>query len=274
MSDLSGFRIYDTTGFTGKPDVSVYGIASAWILYEGGALPNGTDADLINLFFETAVAHPNVPWILDVESLPIESGMVLQSANIQRLTHILQLAQSQSRGQSVSYFGGAITYRQVNDDDSDLLALANQQDFFCPDCYTRVGQDQSTWGAKTLSLISRANGMDSTKPVYPFLWMQIFDPCAVGVNPCPTNGAVAVPSDLWAHELQVSEKDADGIVIWGGYNLTTLHPLSNPIHWDDNAPWWQVTKDFIASNQRPPSPPTLAGSQGNPVLKINMFMLQ
>ena len=43
-------------------------------------------------------------------------------------------------------------------------------------------------------------------------------------------------------ELDIARQYADGIVLWGGYDLQNDHPRD----WDETAPWWQVTKMFMS----------------------------
>jgi hypothetical protein len=51
-----------------------------------------------------------------------------------------------------------------------------------------------------------------------------------------------LPPDFWQMELDVARRYADGIVLWGGYDLQNDHPRD----WDETAPWWQVTKLFMS----------------------------
>jgi hypothetical protein len=44
-------------------------------------------------------------------------------------------------------------------------------------------------------------------------------------------------------QLQTMARVADGLVLWGGYDMA--HGRPQP--WDDKAEWWQTTLEFIRS---------------------------
>jgi hypothetical protein len=52
-------------------------------------------------------------------------------------------------------------------------------------------------------------------------------------------------ADYWQTQLNTVRQLADGAVIWGGWTMTTTAPYMYQQTWDDTAPWWQVTKDFL-----------------------------
>ena len=76
--------------------------------------------------------------------------------------------------------------------------------------------------------------MAGGKPVYAFIWPQYDEQNKV-------LGLQLIPGKFWALQLQTVAQYADGAVIWGGYK----------VNWDEQAPWWQATQQFLQS--RPPT---------------------
>ena len=55
----------------------------------------------------------------------------------------------------------------------------------------------------------------------------------------PTTYYLRLPPDYWMLQLETITKHADGVVIWGGWGDHGPEP------WNEEAPWWQVTKRFM-----------------------------
>ena len=70
------------------------------------------------------------------------------------------------------------------------------------------------------------------KPVYAFLWPRFHDSNRL-------LGGRYIGDDYWRMELDTARRYADGIVLWGGWDE------GRPAQWDENAPWWRVTKGFL-----------------------------
>jgi len=54
-----------------------------------------------------------------------------------------------------------------------------------------------------------------------------------------------LPASFWRLQLEIARRYADGVVIWGGYNLQARGPRT----WDANAPWWRETLAFLAQRR-------------------------
>jgi hypothetical protein len=77
----------------------------------------------------------------------------------------------------------------------------------------------------------------STKPVYVFLWPEYHD----------SNAALRgtqIDAKYWRTQLETARKFADGIVIWGGYDLLKNRPRK----WNEEDAWWKETRNFLATN--------------------------
>jgi hypothetical protein len=49
-----------------------------------------------------------------------------------------------------------------------------------------------------------------------------------------------VSGETWGHQLKVACEIADGVVIWGGWDLQKKRARE----WDDHASWWKVTLEL------------------------------
>lgn len=55
------------------------------------------------------------------------------------------------------------------------------------------------------------------------------------------NGSDApMPLDMWETMVRVTMGEADGLVLWGGYQQA----------WDENAPWWVTIKARLTDKRR------------------------
>jgi hypothetical protein len=116
-------------------------------------------------------------------------------------------------------------------------------DAIYPSLYTFY-PDQDGWLKYALANISEARRYG--KPVYVFLWPQYHE----------SDPAVAwrfIPADYWRLELETAKQYADGIVIWGGWQYSGKR-LNWLLEWDDTAPWWIETQDFMADHGLVPTP--------------------
>jgi hypothetical protein len=114
-----------------------------------------------------------------------------------------------------------------------LRPLVDGVNALFPSLYTFY-TDRDGWVKYAIASIREARRYPGNKPVYVFLWPQYH----------PSNlfsGLKYLPADYWKLELETARQYADGIVIWGGWEIDK----NAKAQWDDNAPWWQVTKKFI-----------------------------
>jgi hypothetical protein len=115
-----------------------------------------------------------------------------------------------------------------------IRTLADEVDIFFPSLYT-YGTDRDAWVKSAIAIIKEAQRYPGNKPVYVFLWPQYHDSNS-------TIGLQFLPADYWKRQLETAKQYADGIVIWGGWDLANN---SGPMPWGENAPWWDVTKKFM-----------------------------
>lgn len=118
---------------------------------------------------------------------------------------------------------------------NDLLSnLAHSTiDFILPSLYTFY-RDQEGWVKYAVANITEARRFNTDKPVYVFLWPQYHESNKIF-------GLEYLSGDYWRLQLETAYKYADGLVIWGGWDFRN----NGQENWDNTAPWWNVTKEFI-----------------------------
>jgi hypothetical protein len=109
-----------------------------------------------------------------------------------------------------------------------LESLVDFVDVLYPCCYTFY-DDRAGWVKYATANIQEARRLSKGKPVIVFLWPQYHNSNATLIGQL-------IPSDYWRLQLETAKQYADGVVIWGGFQ----------VQWDELAPWWIETKDFIS----------------------------
>ncbi|MGE5609753.1 MAG: hypothetical protein ACM359_10900, partial [Bacillota bacterium] len=80
------------------------------------------------------------------------------------------------------------------------------------------------------------------KPVIPFIWMDFHNSTELIDQ--------RVSAEFWQVQLETVYKMADGVVIWGGVSFS---PKSYGVAqaWNEQEPWWVVTKSFLTGLGQP-----------------------
>jgi hypothetical protein len=111
--------------------------------------------------------------------------------------------------------------------------IARKVDVIMPSLYTFYDSPSDRAGWEKWAHIELTEARRYGKPVYPFL-MPIFHDSNEKLRDH------TVPGDYWRMELETVRRYADGVVLYGGYQLP----------WDEKAEWWQQTKQFLATLQK------------------------
>lgn len=135
---------------------------------------------------------------------------------------------------------GAIEYKAWQSENNDLGAImAPFTDVYFPSVYwfyprTTHPMEADFLGTyihenlSELKRIRRTYGR-AESPIYPYVWWNI------------ANGSdVPMPLDMWETMVRVTLDEADGMVLWGGYQQP----------WDENAPWWVTIKARLTDKRR------------------------
>ncbi|NQT38783.1 MAG: hypothetical protein HQ581_14910 [Planctomycetes bacterium] len=254
------FKVFDSLCQKDKPDLALRGL---WPIKcfgfkekPGPHDPTPTDdviarcAASIPLggaaYFELEAVWPlrkfeNNEWVVDRE-------------NLARMTNAMTVAQAHKPpGTLVGFFDGfpprfqdaaAKSYsnvRRVHHRElaRQLAGLTDVVDAWFPCWYVgeAVAQDIDLFCDSALIMLSVAR--QCAKPIYAFLSPQY-------------GGTNVVSAPYWQAQLVFCRQHVDGAVIWG-------FPKES---WDDSAPWWRATKEFMSDHglDRPVPAPFVAGT--------------
>jgi hypothetical protein len=253
------FMVFDGTLYTGKPDMSVYGVRPISIAYTGelGAqwyknsdhLP---DKNVVQQVARESLSNTS-PVVIDIEHWPLKGDPDEVRRSLSKYMTVLQWFKEAAPGLAVGYYGApplgdywktlnsptSKAWASFAGENDRLRPLAGAVDILFPSLYTFY-TDRGGWVRYAYGQIAEARRYGNGKPVYVFLWPQYHDS-----NPS-LKGAF-LPADYWRLQLQMAKQYADGIIIWGGWGS------NGPMKWDDNAAWWKVTKEFM-KKVAPPQP--------------------
>lgn len=260
LPNTKPFMVFDGTLYTGKPNLSVYGIQPMPIVYTGQIgqhlwwkqaerLPDKEAVQQI----ARQVQGMNNPVVLDIEHWPLQGDPNEVRRSLSKYMTVLQWFKEAAPGVTVGYYGAppsrdywkslapptsrdGVSFARDNE---RLAPLAQAVDILCPSLYTFYA-DRGAWVRYAYGQIAAARRYGNGKPVYVFMWPQYHES-----NPS-LKGAF-LPADFWRLQLQMARQYADGIIIWGGWGGNM------PMKWDDNAAWWKVTKEFMKKVSTPQS---------------------
>lgn len=253
QSPEKAFKVFDATLYAQKPDLSVYGLLPITVVYPdsfGMEWYRQNNQEVPNKAVVQAVAHGVLskgnPVVLDIEHWRVWGEKRVIQENLKKYMTILQWMKEIAPSLAFGYYGlpplrnyGAVQnelktgeYKAWMWGNDQLKPLAEAVDALYPSLYTFY-EDRAGWRKFALGQIAEARRYGGDKPIYVFLWPQYHE----------VNKALAgtyLPEDYWRLQLQTAREYADGIVIWGGWGNN-----HRPAAWDDAAPWWRVTKEFL-----------------------------
>ena len=247
------FRIYDASGFKGKPDLAAYGIEPANVIYAANHFWPGKKR-LEDLPQRSAVTSTIKQWITSKRPLPTLTAIDLEhwpnvgddavvAASVDKYLALFEwIKEDVGSGSLVSYYGvpplrdywramkpGSRQYQEWQAENDKFARLAQAVEAFTPSLYTFYN-DAKGWEQYAKANVGEARRLRANKPVYPFVWPHYHD---------GSKEKGYIGKDLWMAQLQTLERVADGVVIWAGLEA-----------WDEDAGWWQATKEFIAGSSR------------------------
>ena len=184
--------------------------------------------------------------VLDIEHWPLKGSADAVRDSLTKYMTVLDWFQAAAPGLSVGYYGAPPIrdyWRAIKDTSSQerqswmaendqLRSFAGAVDVLFPSLYTFY-PDQAGWKKYAIAQIQEARRYGGGKPVYVFLWPQYHESNRI-------LGGRYLPADYWLLELETAREYADGVVIWGGWGSD-----NRPAKWDDSAPWWKKTKEFM-----------------------------
>lgn len=254
--DAKPFAVFDGTLYFNKPDLSAYGIEPITMAYAGkfGADWHKQSDRLPNAESVQAVAremqNKGRVVVLDIEHWPLKGSPDLVRNSVTKYITVLEWFRAVAPGLSLGYYGAPPIrdyWKAIKDpstqehktwmaENDQIRSLANAVDAYFPSLYTFYA-DQEGWKKYALAQIKESRRYGNGKPVYVFLWPQYHESNRL-------LGGSFLPEDYWLLELETAKQYADGVVIWGGWGKN-----NRPAQWDETAPWWKVTKEFIKRSQ-------------------------
>lgn len=250
-ADRRPFVIFDATLYKNKPSFAGYPIRPITLLYEARLFP-GKHAPTVMPQEQTVrsigkeLRGASQPVIIDIERWPLKGNPQDVKENVGKLVTILSWIKAEAPNIQVGAYGTvplndywrairgpASKEHQAWQQDNDRLdELAAQLDALYPSLYTFY-PDRQGWVTYAVAQLTEARRKANGKPVYAFLWPQYHESNAkLRLQP--------VEQDYWELQLNTVSQHADGLVIWGGWGDQGAEP------WDEEDPWWQVTKRFMS----------------------------
>jgi hypothetical protein len=260
------FPVFDGLLFTNKPDLRTEGLAPAAVVAPDLWLPSGQpfgqipDESSIRIGLRTRNAA-NTILVLDQEGWPVRGTTAVVGASVNKYLTLLSHVRSVGFQGPIGYYGVAPIrnywqafdppnsqpYRAWQSENDLLQPLADAVDVLFPSIYTFY-DDQDGWTRYAIANLSEARRLARGKPVYAFIWPQFHT-----IN--KALGLKLIPGEFWALQLQTVAQYADGVVIWGGYQML----------WDEQAEWWQATRQFLRTHPQICSTPNAPSNlQGHP----------
>lgn len=254
------FMVFDGTLYTGKPDLSQYGIQPITIAYTGQFGPDWykqserlPDKETVQQIARQAQAKTSRA-VIDIEHWPLTGDPTQVQNSLSKYMTVLQWFKEAAPGLAVGYYGSppvrdywkslspstSKEWASFAAENDRLKPLAGAVDILFPSLYTFY-TDRGAWTRYAYAQIAEARRYGNGKPVYVFLWPQYH-------QSNPSLKGAYLPADYWRLQLQMAKQYADGIVIWGGWGND-----NRPAQWNNNAAWWTVTKEFM-KKVAPPQP--------------------
>lgn len=247
-SPAKQFLVFDATFYTNKPDLSPYGIQPIPLIYPGtfGSQWQKHNDRLpgIEAVMKAAREAQNkaATVVIDIEHWPLKGSPESVKESLRKYITVLEWFRKGAPGISIGYYGAppirdywravkapsSAEHRAWMSENDEIQTLAQAVDILFPSIYTFY-PDQNGWKQYAIAQIEEARRYGGGKPVYAFLWPQYHESNRI-------LGGQYLPADYWQLELETARQYADGIVIWGGW-----------AKWDERAPWWLKTKEFMAT---------------------------
>ena len=243
------FKVYSALLHANQPDLRPYGIDPIH-LFDRGIWKNDAerhsapDAGLVAGRI-ARVPDDGAPLVMDFEFFQMRS----REETIRSRDAMQRIAQTFDRfagNRPIGFYGylpvrnywDAIEsarspkFRQWQELNSLMAPLAQSVDMLFPSIYTLYNNPHQ-WESYALAQVAEARRI-STKPVVPFIWPDFHH----NGNDGPLE---AIPRDFWRFQLNTLAQVADGLVIWGGWDMARW----SPVRWEDSAPWWIETQQFL-----------------------------
>ncbi len=245
VSETTGqeFKVFDATGFKGKPKMSHFGIRPMHFIYTNDLWKTKRTEENRWEFVSESMAAKNAKEadgikgravMVDVQNWPTGKAPKTTKKSTSRLAALYYDLKRGEPNKNFGYFNGLPIknwwtkppskkrlkiWRKKND---RLKKLAKKVDTFYLPGYTK-SKDRERWVRNMEYLIEEARRIGNGQSIYLVLWPQYYN-----------DERNYIEEDFWKKQLQTAKKYADGIVLWA--------PHGTPWNGD---PWWNETKQFM-----------------------------
>lgn len=249
-SNHHGFQLFEAMLFAGRPDLTKYGFKHLRIVDDHELYgPGESNLEVPSMKQIKKIvaggAGPAGILVIDIEQWSMDGRAAAESRRkyIETLERFHRAAPGMKLAlysvlpyrdywRAIGVRGRTGTQDWMTGNDA-AAPIANQVDALFPSLYTFY-EDQAGWTKFAIANLREARRLAHGKPVYCFLWPQYHDS---GDHPF-----ALLSGGYWKLQLETCHKYADGVVIWGGY---TTKNIFTPMKWDDTAPWWKATLQFV-----------------------------
>ena len=245
------FVVFDATLYKDKPSFNSYPIRPIKLLYESRLFPKGHNRAALPPEETVRSAARELKGVservvIDIEHWPLKGDALIVKENVGKLSAILSWIKAEAPDIQVGAYGtvplpdywrairgpGSKEYKAWQQDNDRLDEMTAQLSALYPTLYTYY-PDRQGWVRYAVAQLTEAKRKANGKPVYAFLWPQYHDSNKkLRLHP--------VEPEYWELQLNTVYQHADGLVIWGGWGE------KGPEAWNEEAPWWQVTKRFLS----------------------------
>jgi Hyaluronidase len=243
--------IFDSMYYTGKSGVSSLGMISLQSLNAPNfwpdrkrmqELPRRSDVEL----WIRKLPNRNLLLAIDLEHWPVRgTRQEMELIAARYITLITWVRESGYKG-PIGFYGlpplrdywraikdpESAEYKRWQVENDAYQSLANAVDVMLPSLYTFY-DDIAGWETYAVANLREARRLAPNKPIYPYLWPQFH-------NSNSQLGYQFVSREMWARELEVVARYADGVVLWGSGE-----------GWNEQAPWWLETKALLGKRACP-----------------------
>jgi len=242
------FYVFDAMTYLEKPSLYSEGLTKANVIYQQFLYDDRNFKELppykkVSSYISKLKGSCNI--ILDIEKWPLFKGGSLNYNNLQQHVEFTHYVKS-LKSVGVGYYGlvpirdyhssiSLFSYRRDKweDKNSQLSPLVSAVDVLYPSLYTFYNKPEK-WKEYAISMLTEAKRVAKGKKVYAFLWPRFHESNRRLKNQW-------VPADFWRLQLETVYAHADGIVIWGGWDLH----IKKKLKWNNQWAWWRETQGFV-----------------------------
>lgn len=247
------FRIFNAFLYKDMPDLSDLCIEPINVMYAWEFFPRGAQKGNLSLPTKsqymkaiTKIKEKNKITVIDIEHWPLKNASErVISRSVENYLDLISIIKNETPNIIIGYYGvvptidfsrsknylGGKRFNEWVEENNRVEKIANVVDAVFPSLYT-INSNRQSWIGRAKSHIAESIRLAPSKPIYPFIWPNYHE--QGGKYPI----GYEVDSEYWVLQLEYLRDNADGIVLWGGNNIT----------WNKNMKWWKELVRFVKSS--------------------------